>query len=144
MIKQEKVKGGWPYHFRRHILAEMLSGLLILVPFFIGFFVLLFAFRMISSAISPILRIGIYSGIPEEIVNLLSVVILLLILYLVGVLAKNSFGKKVAALTETMFLKIPVFKVIFSASKTAISAMSLNRDASFHSVVFIEFPKEGY
>jgi uncharacterized membrane protein len=144
MIDHETIKDRWPYRFRRHLLAKMLSGLLILIPFFIALFVLRIAFRMISSVISPILHLGIYSGIPEDIVTLLSVIILVLIVYLVGVLAKNSVGKKIVAMTEAVFLKIPFLKVVFSASKTAISALSLNRDASFHSVVFIEFPKEGY
>ena len=144
MIDHEKSKDRWPYRFRRHILAKMLSGLLILIPFFIALFILRIAFRMISSVISPILHLGIYSGIPETVITLLSVVILLIILYLVGVLAKNSVGKKIVVLTEAMFLKIPVLKVVFSASKTAISALSLNREASFRFVVLIEFPREGY
>jgi len=144
MIDHKKSKHSWPYRLRRHLLAKMLSGLLILVPFFIAFFVLLIAFRMITSIISPILRLGIYSGIPEDIVTILSVVILVLIVYLFGVMAKNSVAKKVVAMTEAVFLKIPFLKVVFSASKTAISALSVNQNASFRSVVFIEFPKEGY
>jgi uncharacterized membrane protein len=137
-------KGRWPYRLRRHLLAKMLSGLLIVIPFFIAYFVLVIVFRMILSIISPILRLGLYSGMPESIVTILSVIILVFIVYLFGVLATYSFGKKMVALTETLLLKIPLLKTVFSASKTAISALSVQKEASFHSVVFIEFPKEGY
>jgi len=122
----------------------MLSGLLILIPFFIAYFVLVFVFRIILSIISPILNLGSYSGMPESIVTILSVIILVFIVYLFGVLATYSFGRKIVKVTEALLLKIPLLKTVFSASKTAISALSLNREASFHSVVFIEFPKEGY
>ena len=144
MISIEKRKNSWPYRLRRHLFAKMLSGLLILIPFFIAYFVLVIVFRMILSIVSPILHLGSYSGMPESIVTILSVIILVLIVYLFGVLGTYSFGRKMVKLTETLMLKIPLLKTIFSASKTAISALSLNREASFHSVVFIEFPKEGY
>lgn len=137
-------RGRWLYRLRRHLLTKMLSGLLILIPFFIAYFVLVFVFRIILSIISPILRLGLYSGIPENIITILSIIILVFIVYLLGVLATYSFGKKMVALTETLLLKIPLLKTVFSASKTAISALSINREASFSSVVFIEFPKEGY
>ena len=137
-------KGQWPYRLRRHLLRKILSGLLILIPFFIAYFVLVFIFRMILSIISPILHIGSYSGMPESIVTILSVIILVFIVYLFGVLATYSFGRKIVKVTEALLLKIPLLKTVFSASKTAISALSLNREASFHSVVFIEFPKDGY
>jgi len=137
-------KGRWPYRLRRHLLTKILSGLLIVIPFFIAYFVLVIVFRMILSIVSPILHIGSYSGMPESIVTILSIIILVIIVYLLGVLATYSFGRKMVKLTETLLLKIPLLKTIFSASKTAISALSLNREASFHSVVFIEFPKEGY
>ena len=137
-------KGRWPYRLRRHLLTKILSGLLIVIPFFIAYFVLVIVFRMILSIVSPILHIGSYSGMPESIVTILSIIILVIIVYLLGVLATYSFGRKMVKLTETLMLKIPLLKTIFSASKTAISALSLNREASFHSVVFIEFPKEGY
>jgi uncharacterized membrane protein len=126
------------------MLTKMLSGLLILIPFFIAYFVLVFVFRIILSIISPILNLGSYSGMPESIVTILSVIILVFIVYLFGVLATYSFGRKIVKVTEALLLKIPLLKTVFSASKTAISALSLNREASFHSVVFIEFPKEGY
>jgi uncharacterized membrane protein len=142
--RKKTKKDRWSYRLRRHLLAKMLSGLLILIPFFIAFFVLVFIFRIILSIISPILHLGSYTGMPEGIVTILAVIILLFIVYLLGVLATYSFGKKMVALTETLLLKIPFLKSVFSASKTAISALSLNREASFHSVVFIEFPKEGY
>ena len=137
-------KGRWTYRLRRHLLTKMLSGLLILIPFFIAYFVLVFVFRIILSIISPILNLGSYSGMPESIVTILSVIILVFIVYLFGVLATYSFGRKIVKVTEALLLKIPLLKTVFSASKTAISALSLNREASFHSVVFIEFPKEGY
>jgi len=137
-------KGRWFYRLRRHLLTKMLSGLLILIPFFIAYFVLVFVFRIILSIISPILNLGSYSGMPESIVTILSVIILVFIVYLFGVLATYSFGRKIVKVTEALLLKIPLLKTVFSASKTAISALSLNREASFHSVVFIEFPKEGY
>jgi len=144
-VSHKKIrKGRWPYRLRRHLFTKILSGLLILIPFFIAYFILRLVFRMILSIVSPILHLGSYSGMPESIVTILSIIILVIIVYLLGVLATYSFGRKMVKLTETLMLKIPLLKTIFSASKTAISALSLNREASFHSVVFIEFPKEGY
>src|SRR4030066_1591752 len=115
-VSYKKIKKGqWPYRLRRDLLTKILSGLLILIPFFIAYFVLVFVFRMILSIVSPILHIGSYSGMPESIVTILSFIILVFIVYLFGVLATYSFGRKIVKVKEALLLKIPLLKTAFSA-----------------------------
>jgi uncharacterized membrane protein len=66
-----------------------------------------------------------------------------LLLYLIGVIAANVFGRKLVSWGDRLFTAIPVVKNIYTSSKQLTDAFSATRKGSFRQAVFVEFPQEG-
>ncbi|MDA8431888.1 MAG: DUF502 domain-containing protein [Nitrospiraceae bacterium] len=68
----------------------------------------------------------------------------IIIIFLIGVVSTNVFGKKIITLFEQVFLKIPVFKGFYTAVKQLVDAFSPdNKSVSFKKFVIIEYPRSG-
>jgi uncharacterized membrane protein len=75
-----------------------------------------------------------------------SVIALLLAMLLVGLiggLARYYFGKKLIQLVDVLLMRVPLFNRIYSALKQINEAFTSNRAASFKQVVLVEFPRPG-
>jgi uncharacterized membrane protein len=68
----------------------------------------------------------------------------IVIIFLIGVVSTNVFGKKIIAFFEGIFQKIPVFKGFYTAVKQLVDAFSPdNKSVSFKKFVVIEYPRAG-
>ncbi len=68
----------------------------------------------------------------------------IIIIFLIGVVSTNVFGKKIIGFLERIFLKIPVFKGFYTAVKQLVDAFSPgNKSVSFKKFVIIEYPRTG-
>jgi len=68
----------------------------------------------------------------------------IIIIFLIGVVSTNVFGKKIIGFLEGIFLKIPVFKGFYTAVKQLVDAFSPgNNSVSFKKFVIIEYPRTG-
>jgi uncharacterized membrane protein len=65
------------------------------------------------------------------------------IIFLVGLISTNVFGKRVLGLFEKLFLNIPVFNSIYTALKQLVDAFSPESNGSFKKFVIIEYPRSG-
>jgi uncharacterized membrane protein len=63
------------------------------------------------------------------------------IIFLVGIISTNVFGKRVLNLIEYIFLNIPVFKSIYTSLKQLIDAFSPDSKGSFNKFVIAEYPR---
>jgi len=129
---------------KKHLLTRVMSGILVLVPFVVTFFILRFVLVVIMSLVSPIVVVLTPSEFPKYAIAALSVLLLIGFLYLIGTIATYSLGNKFLGLMEIAFLKIPLLKTIYGSAKTAVSALSFTQSASFTAVVLIQFPKDGF
>jgi uncharacterized membrane protein len=62
---------------------------------------------------------------------------------LVGVLARNYFGKRIIRWVDSSMLRVPLVKKIYSATKQVNEAFSSNNKTAFRTVVLLEFPRSG-
>ena len=60
---------------------------------------------------------------------------------LVGLLARNYFGKRIIQWVDSALLRIPLLNKIYGATKQVNDAFSSNNKTSFRTVVLVEFPK---
>ncbi len=68
----------------------------------------------------------------------------IVVIFLIGVVSTNVFGKKIIAFFEGIFQKIPVFKGFYTAVKQLVDAFSPdNKSVSFKKFVVIEYPRPG-
>jgi uncharacterized membrane protein len=73
----------------------------------------------------------------------LSFAILIMVIYLLGLVARNILGRRVLQLGESVVLRVPFVKVIYAVSKQVVAAFQGQQSKAFKSVVFVEFPRQG-
>lgn len=68
----------------------------------------------------------------------------IVLIFIVGIISTNVFGKKIIGIFENVFLKLPVFKGFYTAVKQLVDAFSPeSKNASFKKFVIIEYPRQG-
>ena len=68
----------------------------------------------------------------------------IVLIFIIGIISTNVFGKKIIKSFENVFLKLPVFKGFYTAVKQLVDAFSPeSKNASFKRFVIIEYPRQG-
>jgi|WetSurMetagenome_2_1015567.scaffolds.fasta_scaffold110025_2 uncharacterized membrane protein len=119
---------------RRHFLA----GVLVVVPLIITYVVLRFLFQAVDGILSPLITKLLKHEIPG-----LGIIATLLIIYLVGFLTRNIFGASIVRYGERLLSKTPIIRILYSAAKQLIEAVSVPNIKTFKEVVMIEYPRRG-
>jgi uncharacterized membrane protein len=124
------------------IKSRMASGLVVLIPLVVTIAVIRFVFNFTSGILLPFLDPALATW-PPAARAALSLAILLLTIYVLGVVATQAVGRRVLALGEAIVLKVPFVKVVYSASKQVVATFQGQQSQAFKSVVFVEFPHPG-
>lgn len=126
-----------------------MSGLLVIVPLWITFLVLRAVFSAMAVVVEPVLQaIPITEVVPvfwrEDAIFFASVLIFAALVYFVGWVTTYVMGRRMVSLGETVIMRIPVVKSIYSAAKQVVDTFSMSsKKATFKSVVLVEFPRVG-
>ena len=75
--------------------------------------------------------------------SLLALIVAVVIVSVVGVLARYYFGKRMIALADGMMLRVPVLNKIYGTIKQVDEAFTSGKKSSFKTVVLVEYPREG-
>lgn len=113
----------------------LISGILVVVPLVITFFVLKSILISLDNIIRPYLepQLGFW---PIG----MGILITLVVISLIGLLTKNIVIRKLLILGEQVLYKIPVAKIIYSAVKQILETFSKSEKQSFQRVVLVEYP----
>jgi len=154
MAKPVQKISGWK-RLKNNTRNHFLTGILILMPFGITLLVMRWLFSWMAGFLKPILLQtaadilqdpDLQTNPPAYIsiaASILSILVLIILVYFVGVIAQRVLGKKLISLGEWILLKIPVLRTIYSATKQVMGTMSITNKEAFLSVVLVEFPKQG-
>jgi uncharacterized membrane protein len=118
----------------KHFLRRLLAGIAAIVPLGVTFLVLRFFFRFTDNILGP--TIAEYYGLK---IPGLGFILLILLLYFLGLLATNIFGKKLIEKIEHFFLKIPVVKTVYNIAKQIMDSFSNQEKTAFQKVVLVNF-----
>ncbi len=119
--------------FKRRFLA----GLLISIPAVITFLVIWWFFKLIDGLLEPL-----YYKILGYHVPGLGFISTIILIFIVGIISTNVFGRKIIESFEHLILKIPVFKGIYTAVKQLVDAFSPeSKVSSFKKFVIVEYPR---
>ena len=120
--------------FRRKFLA----GLIVTIPAVITVLVIVGLFRFIDGILGPFfdMMLGKHTSGLGFITAIITV-------FIVGIISTNVFGKKILGFIEKIFLKIPVFKSIYTSIKQLVDAFSPENTSSFKKFVIVEYPRPG-
>ncbi len=115
-----------------------LTGLLVTVPIIATILALKFLFKSID---------GLVGSLPERLFGYhvpgIGVLVTILVVLIMGLLASNYFGKKIIAIGDKFFARIPLVNIVYSAAKEFMQAVALPSRMTFKEVVLVEYPSKG-
>ena len=135
--------------------ASFLAGLAIVLPGAVTLAVVKWLFGTVSSFTDTLLFFLPYCLGPKAIYqdgisgpkfwywSLLAMLVAILIVTVVGVLARNYFGKRLIAWADNLMLRVPVLNKIYGTIKQLDEAFTSGKKSSFKTVVLVEYPRDG-
>jgi uncharacterized membrane protein len=120
--------------------AHFLTGLLVLSPVAITGYIIWKIFVWVDHLLGTTLRGGYIrpGGVPG--LGFLSVIVIILV---TGALASNFLGRTLGVFFDSMLLKIPLLRGLYSTVKDIGTAVLGDRKAVFNQVVLVPFPTPG-
>jgi uncharacterized membrane protein len=135
--------------------ASFFTGLLIVLPGIITLAVVKWFFGTVSSFTDTLLFFLPYLLDPKQVYkngvdgpmfwywSLLAFLLAVILISVVGVLARYYFGKRLIAWADNLMLRVPVLNKIYGTIKQLDEAFASGKKSSFKTVVLIEYPREG-
>ena len=136
--------------FGARVRRNLLTGLLTAIPLLVTWFVLSFLFRVMSQLGKPVLS-GLARAVRKFdpdlaqfllgpwVVPVLSVIVVIVLLYLLGVLAGRVIGRRAIAAFDGLMQRIPLVQTIYGAVSQLLGALKQKPDG-VQRVVLIDFP----
>ncbi|MDR2849727.1 MAG: DUF502 domain-containing protein [Verrucomicrobiota bacterium] len=125
-----------------HVRNRLMSGLLVLVPLVVTVFILRVLFNSLTSFARPLLRTWL-GALNESTLALVALAVTVAGIYLVGTVATHFVGRRLIQFGESVLLRLPIVKTIYSSSKQVVDAFSATGKHTFEAVVVVEYPRLG-
>ena len=144
----------WPA-VRVLLRTRIVAGLATFIPLGVTWWVCSIVFGVASWATDPIIDQFVGSLFKAEpgtelpfyvdwIRPIVAVLLMLFLLYTLGFLTANVFGRRLLILMERLFDNLPLVKTIYGSTKQIFLTLTGGGDLSqFQQVVLIEFPRPG-
>lgn len=137
--------------FKKNIRKRLVAGLFVIFPIFLTFFVIKFLFGFVGGVLSPVVTKVIVllgysppdSKVDEFVITSVSIILIFVALYFIGVFATNFFGKLILGYFEAILHKTPIIKNVYTSSKQFLHIVSLPGKKAFKRVVMVEYPRVG-
>ena len=113
--------------------TTFLYGLFVIIPIALTIWIVVSLIQLISGPISSLFG--------QSISQLSSFGLSILLITVVGFLAKNYLGQAVINTIESILLKIPLIRLIYKSIKQVANSLSFKQKAL--SCVLIEYPRKG-
>jgi uncharacterized membrane protein len=134
----------WMSKIKQNIRRTFLTGLFVFIPIGVTIIILVWLFRFLDNLLAPIVKfvmlktIGIAKPVPG-----LGFLIGIVLVFAIGIIATNYFGKKLIKLGDYIVAKIPVVNNIYSGSKQIVESFTIQKEKAFRETVLIEYPRKG-
>ncbi|MFV0337538.1 MAG: DUF502 domain-containing protein [Chthoniobacterales bacterium] len=116
----------------------LLAGVAVAVPLIVTILLLRMAYLAVNNVTAPIFKT---LGIHWPGIGFVSTLVLVMLL---GVMARNVLGRKVIEFIDSIFLNVPIISQVYGGVKQALESFkSLKTKKSFKSVAYVEYPSEG-
>ncbi|MFQ5839348.1 MAG: DUF502 domain-containing protein [Candidatus Methylomirabilales bacterium] len=123
---------------RSNFRGIFITGLLISIPILITLLTLWWFFSLVDGILAPILDRAFGIRIPG-----LGFLSALLLIFCVGLFARNVAGQRLLTWAEDLFLRVPIAKSLYPAVKRLTQAFSPGSGGSFKRVVMVQYPRSG-
>src|SRR3989338_6906087 len=138
-----KIRAGFFVYFPMLKLKRyFLTGLLLILPLFITFYILILSFKFIDGIlggfINNYLRANWGFFIPG-----IGIILGILIVWLTGFIATHFLGKRMLSVLENRFVGLPGVRQIYPSAKQIVGFLFSKDKAAFKQVVLAEYPSKG-
>lgn len=133
MDEERAVKGGWGKKIR----AQFVTGLLVVVPLSASILILIWVFTSIDDILQPLIEIIAGERIPG-----VGFGVTVVLIYIAGVLARNFIGKKLMKYGNTVLMRVPVLRGLYTGIRQIMHTLAAPDKANFLQVVLVEFPRK--
>jgi uncharacterized membrane protein len=128
---------------RQALRAYFVAGLLVIAPISVTVWVVLWVVQRLDNAILPhLLRAVGLEQAPR--LPLVGAVFTVLVILLLGVIARHFFGIEAVRLVERALGRVPIARTIYAGVKQLLETVFQSTShAGFRRVVLVEFPRQG-
>ena len=131
--------------------ANFWAGLAIVLPAVVSVAALVWLFGTVASITDTLLIFLPHDWTHKDHGNgplywywsLTALVLAIVLIGLVGLLARNYFGKRMIQWVDSALLRVPLLNKIYGATKQVNDAFSSSNKTAFRTVVLVEFPRPG-
>ncbi|WP_336035351.1 DUF502 domain-containing protein [Halobacterium yunchengense] len=125
--------------------SNFLTGAVLVAPLVATLVILRFLSNILAGQLQPIVegtRLATYTGNNYLAAQLLALTVILVVVTLIGAVAKRPFGQHVLGKTGRLVGFVPVFRTIYGSVKQMASSVS-TKDSEFDSAVYVEYERDG-
>ncbi len=133
MEEKKKSKTGWGKKIR----AQFMAGLLVVVPVAASVLILIWVFDGIDHILQPIIR-----QIAGHDIRGVGFAVTIVLIYVVGVVTRNYIGKRLVKYGNSIMMRVPVFRSLYSGIRGIMQTVATPDKTSFLQVVLLEFPRK--
>ena len=117
---------------------QFLIGLVVAVPLVVTYLVLAWLFNTVDDILQPVIRLIAGNSLPGA-----GLVVTLILIYIIGLISSNVFGKQLIRYGEGMLNRIPLVRTLYSSIKQVMENFSVTGKNSLLQVVLVEYPRKG-
>jgi uncharacterized membrane protein len=132
----------WHGPMKLRMRTYLLSGLLVLVPLWVTYLVVVAVFNAMASVLRPLVA-RLPWNLPPWGEFALSVAAFVALVLLVGFVTSRVVGRRLLALGDALIMRVPLIKTLYSSVKQIVDAIAVPSKNAFKSVVLIEYPRAG-
>ena len=122
----------------RTLQRVFVSGILVVVPVTVTLFVLYVLFQKVDGLLSPLFLKYLGYSVPG-----MGVLATLVLIFVVGIIARNVIGGRLFGLGELIFVRTPLVRAVYTAAKQLLEAVTSTERSAFNRAVLIEYPRTG-
>jgi len=127
-----------------NVKKSFLTGVFVLVPLVVSVTLLLWFFQTVDDLFSPVLDGVVRTLIPgTDHVPGTGILAGLIIILLLGTLARNVVGQRLLDALDRLIQQIPGYRTVYTTIKQLTNAFSPENTQSFKEVLLVEYPMEG-
>ncbi len=122
---------------------QMVRGLIVVVPLGVTIYALQFCYDLTAGFLAPFIR-EITGTLPDAVIIAVSIALFLGLLFILGMIAALTAGRRIIALFEFIIRRIPLVKSIYGASKQMVDVLSpKDAESNYEAAVLVDFPYPG-
>ncbi len=126
------------FSFFTYIRDVFITGLFVFIPIAITVWLVFWILGFVNNLVLPILN----EIVPIPNIPGIGLIFTVVIIFIIGLLAQNYFGKKIIQLWDLLIDRIPLIRSVYHATRQMMENL-FNGKPKFRKTVLVDFPRKG-